>query len=249
MLENIREGDTLFVPAQEKVTISLLASGARYDLTGPIQLQINTTKPLQPGPGLTQQAKPLEREGISATQNVDLSKFGGASSRDDAFPIYVDEATSTLDLDLLDRQFESSKLQVLYRIKDSQKSWVKADVSLIHAAKGRDQLRLASVEVPEDQYVMIYWGDKTSPDDNDAQFKVLRIPESRLKPLRALEAAPRDWPTEVGLFESYLHLRLFPKAEKLLDSWEKKSPTQADWAALRLRLNELRQTPPEPSKP
>lgn len=253
LLDDVKEGDTLYVEAEEKVTFRLVSTGDSYEVTGPMVLKIQSSKPPVPGPGLAVRDHPAERKGIAASKNVDLSKFGGASSRalgDGAFPVYLDQPTPRMDLDAIKEKFESTSFKVRYRMENSNEPWQTTDASLVHLGSGRDQLVLPAVKAVEDRYLMIYWGDKANPADADAQFKVLRLPEKDLASLRQLEQSVQDWPARLALYECYTHWRLFDKAEKLLDQWQKDYPKQADWVKVRDDLDDARtHRPVDPRRP
>lgn len=237
-LDSLDIGQTLKLEPKAVVTLSVLSSGIRYRLTGPLSLPITET--LKTGQELPKQAG---RAGLAASQQVDLSKFGGGSSRD-AFPIYTDGPGLVLDLDVLPRAFEASSLKVFYRPEDGPGTWTPVESSLFHHSNNRDQLRL-SANFEANQRYLVYIGDKTSPDTGDAQFRVLRLPEAVLAPVHQLEKSASDWPGQIELYESYNHLRLFAKAEPLLEQMRKEHPQGVNWPQVTARFNENRRRKPK----
>ena len=237
-LDSLEIGQTLKLEPKAVVTLSVLSSGVRYRLTGPLSLPI--TASLKAGQELPRQAG---REGLAASQQVDLSKFGGGSSRD-AFPVYTDGPGLVLDLDVLPRSFEASSLKVFYRPEDGQGAWTPVESSLYHHSNNRDQLRL-SANLEANQRYLVYIGDKTNPDAGDAQFRVLRLPEPVLAPVHQLEKSANDWPGQIELYESYNHLRLFAKAEPLLEQMRKEHPQGVNWDQVSARFNDNRRSKPK----
>jgi len=240
MLTSLKEGDTLYVAASGKMTISWLNSGARYVLTGPVEVKLGRGE-LKPGPGIAQVKSSPTREGVIAGKDLDLSKFGGATSRYAGFPVYIDQSEPELYLDLVGEHFESTNLQLRLKLADVQGPWTPVQGTLVHGANRLDRLRLPGFKFEEGQTYLIYAGDKPDPTDNDAQFKVIRIPAEQLKGLVELEATSKTLEDRLELVAAYRKKRLFAHAERILLNLHKQFPSQADWPKVWDEFNEDRQ--------
>ncbi len=240
-LTSLKVGQTIELDPKAAVTVSVLASGMRYRLTGPLTVPITTTTPFQAGKGVVEVNNHPGRAGLAASQQVDMSKIGGSSGRKLGFPVYTDGPGLVLDLDVLPKSFESSSLKVFYRLDQSNGPWTPVESSLYHHSKSRDQLRLSAPLEAEKDY-RVYIGDQTSPSDDDAQFLVRRLPKKDVEPVLELEKSATDWPAQIELFYAYWHLRLFAKAEGLLQKMRQQHPTNVDWTNLTDRFEEDRRS-------
>lgn len=240
-LDTLEVGQSIKLGPKAVVTLSVLSSGRRYRLTGPLNVTLESKTPFQPGKGITELAHQAGREGLVASQQIELSKFGGVSSRRSAFPVYTLGKEVLLDLDLAKGPFEASSLKVVYRLEGTQGDWTPAQSSLVHHSQNRDQLKL-SAPLVEDRYYLVYIGDNPNPTDQDAQFQVLRLPSEAMQPVRALEKSATDLPSQLELFQTYRRLRLFDQAEDCLAKMRKQNPQGADWKKVEAQLEEERQS-------
>jgi len=235
-LDTLEVGQGLKLGPKAVVTLSVLSSGIRYRLTGPLLVTLDSKTPFQPGKGISELSRQAGREGLVASQQIELSKFGGVSSRRQDRPIVTQDEAVVLDLDLLPQPFEASSLKVFYHLEGSQDAWTPAQSSLVHHSGNRDQLKFKA-PLLEDKVYLVYIGDKSKPDESDAQFPVLRLPAESLKPVRDLEKSATDFAGQAELFEMYRGLRLFDQAEACLAKMRKLNPKGADWKRVQTALD------------
>jgi len=239
VLDSLEFGQTLKLEPNASVTLSVLSTGTRYRLTGPLIIEINSKTPFKSGQGVVEESKQPGRSGLAASQQVDLTKFGGASSRKLGYPVYTDSSSLVLDLDVLPKSFQVSSLKVFYRLADNRGEWTPVESSLYHYSNQRDQLHLsAALEAGKDY--LVYIGDKLNPDDSDAQYRALRLPAEVTRPLNQLEENATDWPGQIELFHAYWRLRLFAKAESLLGQMQKQHPDHVNWGLLQDKFQDDR---------
>lgn len=241
MLSSLKEGDTVYVAPSGKMTLSWLNSGTRYVLTGPVEVKLGRGE-LKLGPGIAQVKSSPSREGVIAGKDLDLSKFGGATSRYAGFPVFVDQPDPELHLDLVGEHFESPNLQIRIRQAEVQGPWTQVQGTLVHGANRLDRLRLPGFKFEEGQTYLIYAGDKPDPGENDAQFQVVRIPADQLKGLVELEASAKTLEDRLEVVAAYRKKRLFTRAEKILLGLQKQYPKQANWEKVWDEFNEDRQS-------
>ena len=239
MLSSLAEGDTVFLPPASKLTLSQLSTGTRFQLTGPLELTLGPGG-IQAGPGVAALAAPAQRQGIIAGKDVDLSKLGGVTSRYAGTPVFVQEPTPDLDVDLVPDRFETSTLQVRCRIANSQSAWTAVNGTWVHRANRQDRLRLPGMRFDENKAYVIYWGDKPDPKDDDAQFTVIRIPEEKLKGVRELDRSAKGLVERLEVVAAYQNLRLFGRAEEILLEIQQQYPTEASWSHVWEEFNQQR---------
>jgi len=225
-LSSLKVGDRLHLSESDRLLVSLLADGKRYEITGPLQLLL-TPEGLAVGPHVAEVNAGSQRTGLVAGDKVDLSKFGGASSRRLGKLVYVDEPCPSLALDLIQRDFVSNSLKVDYAAEGDAPSWKAVDAALVHDAKGRDSLILNGLEFRENVAYQIRWGEASEP-----QFTVIRIPEAELAALRKRELEADQLEDYLDVIEGYRNYQLFQRAEKLLAAAQKKFPDVADWESV-----------------
>lgn len=215
MLTSLKVGDQVRLYPQSSVTVSVLATGVRYRLSGPLSWEVRLDRPLKAGKGVQELPKQPGRAALSLVhqQQIDLSKFGGASSRSLAGQFCVDDESPPLvDLDMIDKQFENSNLLVSIRPL-GQAVWTQTQASLIHPAEGPNQLRLSNLHLEEGQGYEISLGD--GPPKAENVVAVYRLTAQELSGIRALQKAAVDVPGRIELLQAYLHLKLHARARQL----------------------------------
>ncbi|MBT9585955.1 hypothetical protein IV102_21610 [bacterium] len=215
MLTSLKVGDRVSLYPESSVTVSVLATGVRYRLIGPLSWEVRLDRPLKAGKGVQELPKQPGRAALSLVhrQQIDLSKFGGASSRSLAGQFCVDDESPPLvDLDMIDKQFENSNLRVLIRPL-GQEVWTQTQASLIHPSVGLNQLRLTNLHLEEGQGYEVSLGD--GPPNADHGVTVYRLTAQELIGIRALQKAAVDLPGRIELLQGYLHLKLHTRARQL----------------------------------
>ena len=250
LLGAIREGDTIYLPPASQLTFSWMTSGNRYELKGPLEFRVTAQAP-ETGPKITEMSKQSDREALTATQSlkpgsfgVDMSKFGGNSARNVVLGIctvYVDDDSPPIvDLDMIPQQFETPTLTV--RTCDAREGspWEVGRATLIHGPQRQDQVKISTLRptVPDLSYY-IFLGDK-DPQQEKA-IRVVRLPDEKLTGLRTLEKTASDLPRKIELYESYVHLHLYVKAEKLLTEMRTEYPnSEIPWDEVDANLKSTR---------
>lgn len=239
ILDGLSMGDVLVLESDAKVTVSVLKTGVRYQLTGPMHVDVNSPDPIAPGPRVVELPRQTARESIVTSQALDLTKFGGTSGRPATEPkVYVDEAGDPLlNLDMLQgTSLETKSLSVYFR-QHPAKDWVKGTPTLIHNAANDDLIQVGGLSPEPDVTYEVRIGE---PGPKEFHFLVVRIPESDLEALREVEAAAVDLPSNIELFSCYTKLHLYVKANRLVEKLRKTYPKAADWSELEAQLRSMR---------
>lgn len=81
VLESLREGDTLLLDSGESMELLWLHDQIRYEVRGPLREQLGSRKKPPPAP-FRQSSHQPQRAALKASQELDLSRYGGGSARD-----------------------------------------------------------------------------------------------------------------------------------------------------------------------
>lgn len=81
VLESLREGDTLLLDPGESVQLLWLNDHVRYEVRGPLREQLGLRRLPPPSP-FRQSSQQPQRAALRASQELDLNRYGGGSTRD-----------------------------------------------------------------------------------------------------------------------------------------------------------------------
>lgn len=238
-LSLLHHGDTVSLEEGATMTASIVATGQRYKLTGPVTWEVRSDQAIKPGSGVEELPRQSNREALVASQKVDLSKFGGVSNRGLGVFFVDSDQPAILDLRLVDVAFEANTLNKVRVQEDGTSNWTTAKATLIHHSDHHSDLRVDSLRPAQGK---AYWVSfrEGNPDIQNS-FKVVHFDADTKAKIAALEEAAVDLPGQIELYEGYLHYRLYGRADALLAKMARQHPEATDdWPALLERLTESR---------
>lgn len=235
VLDGISIGEVLLMESGCKLKLSVLKTGQRFELTGPLQVDVDSPEPIKAGPRVVELPSHSARDAIVASQQLDMSKFGGGSSRG-VTKVFVDsDDPPLLNLDMLKTtKLETPSLAVYF--KQSGGDWIKSNASLIHNELNNDDLIQVGGLRPQPNQAY----DVRIGDEGEGQFSVVRFPEEDLEGLRELEEEANDAASSIELYNCYLHLQLYVKGNRLVESLKVRYPDEADWGWLNAEIKAAR---------
>lgn len=223
-LMSLEEKDVIDVPKGSSLSYSCLNSGRRYRLTGPAHFDMPANGELKATPGVKVE-DPQSRSALAASNQVDLDKYGGATSRALARPIMTDSDSLTLRF----AHDRSEPIQVQVADPDNAGT-PRQDATLLPIEGNLWRLEGAKLE-PGHGYFLLNL-------DNRSPIPFGRLSQAELQPVQRLARQARGVDDYSELLETYIHLRLFVRAQETLDTIARKFP-QADVEAQRKRLEDL----------
>lgn len=228
LLSYLAVNDTVACPKNSSLTVTNVLDGSRYQISGKTSL----TKVLVPNQTTIKSLNktPEQRKGIQVSHQVDMSKYGGYTSRslvvraDAPIPISVEKLPVTLDLTLGQRKWEGPASTVRYRKVNDHgfPSYTRAD-----ASPDGTQLTLPNLELEPNQTTMIFFEqlDKDQdkdPGDNRAAFAVTLLDPQLAQSLKTVRGG--DQASELEAFENYCNLEVYWPARQLRDKLLKQHP-------------------------
>lgn len=229
LLKALKAGDKLDVPKGSSITLTSLGNGQRYQLKGPFEYKVSSTAPS--GSNVQILADVHDREGIRVSHKVDMSKYGGFTSR----TVQTGEGLRTvnvnfegsdpisLDLSLTKHRLGSSGL-VHYTPASLPYNWASTS-----GIVKDNRLTLPGLQLKPATTYLIYIDDGT-PNDLDAAFAVARLPNELVGSLKAQQAKAGDQASLLELYESCRNLRLYWRTLQLKDAIKSKYPGVANQA-------------------
>lgn len=216
LLASLRDGEMLKVPKGSEVTYSVLRTGERYTVKGPCTWKV-TSGPVGKLPATVSVLKAEQsRAAIAENSSINLSKYGGFTSRKVGVMNVADEAPEFFtDRPRFRFDYEASQPLTLYVKAPDAHQW-----AVVHATRVTDsELKRERWELPYDlkpgtRYELHRQPQGTS--ESVGEFFVTRWKDADLKPLRSLEKARKDLASSIELWEAYRRILLFDRAEQLL---------------------------------
>ena len=248
ILMTLNEGDKIVIPDKSEVTITVLSSGIRYTLLGPLdEVTVPADGVFQVDKSKIKENKQAGREGIVATNNVDFKKMGGGSGRSLGSQIYSHTGSPRLPLDVVSRTFEfntPADLNINYRPIDaegkSSSKWLKGAAIVSHRDDGKTVVIPKTNLFSAGQFYGVRLTD-VKGDDESYDFRVYCLSADELKSLKKVEsAATGDLSSQVELYNNYLTLKLYEKAEDKLREIQKTAPTAQNWPEFWREFEETR---------
>ncbi len=221
--------DTVSCPPNGSLTVTNVLTGARYQISG----QTALAKELVPNHKTikTVRQSQEQRQGIEVSHQVDMSKYGGYTSRslgvkaDAPIPVSLEKLPVVLDLTLSKHKLDGPNPMIRYRkVNDhGYPEYVRAVVS-----PDGNRLTLPDLKIPPDQTTMIFFGDPEKTDgrevsDGQASFAVTVINPKLEKKLRTVRKMA-DKASELEAYEAYCQLEVYWPARQLRDSLLKQYP-------------------------
>lgn len=225
ILSVLKHRDKVRMEPGALMTLSELRTGKRYRLSGPLALEVRSDRPLKPGPGVMLLANKPGREALMASRQVNVSQLGGPATRALAVFYVENEAPPVLDLSLAERKFEARTLQLRVHKQGSQ-TLDPVQASLVQQPGGSSLMTLDGLHPTEGSVYWVYLNEG-EPDQNQA-FKIIHLGVEEKALLKKLESELDDLPGKIELYETYLHFRLFTKADELLARMAKEHPKALD---------------------
>ena len=219
--------DTVNCPPNGSLTVTNVLDGSRYQITGKTALSrvlvandsnIKTLKRSQE-----------QRKGIEVSHQVDMSKYGGYTSRslvvkaDAPIALSIEKLPVTLDLSLGQRKWEGPNSTVRYRVVNDT-----GFPSYTLAVAEGNRLTLPNLELKPEQTTMIYF-EQLDPEqdknvsDGRAAFAVTLL-NPKIAQTVATVRSPGDQPSELEAFENYCNLEVYWPARQLRDRLLKQHP-------------------------
>ena len=228
LLSYLGAGDTVNCPANSSLTVTNVADGSRYQISG--------TTPL--GKTLTANDKtikvlnktPEQRKGIEVSHQVDMSKYGGYTSRslsvrsDAPIPVSIEKLPVTLDLSLAGNRVTGHPT-VRYR-KVNEHGFPAYETSRV--SEDGKRLTLPELKIEPEQTIMVYFGlpaeeHNKEVSDNQAVFAVTLIDPKVAQSLKTVRTQG-DLASDLEAFENYCNLEVYWPARKLRDQLLKQHP-------------------------
>lgn len=230
LLSYLSTHDTVTCSADGSLTVTNVLTGARYQISG----QTALAKELVPNAKTIKAVSqsPEQREGIQVSRQVDMSKYGGYTSRavgvraDAPIPVSLEKLPVVLDLTLNSKhKLEGPSPMVRYRKVNEHgfPEYVRGVVS-----PDGTRLTLPDLKIPPDQTTMIFFGDPEKTDgrevsDGQASFAVTVVNPKLEKKLRTVRNMA-DKASQLEAYEAYCHLEVYWPARKLRDQLLKQYP-------------------------
>lgn len=223
LLKYLKPGDKLqFQDKTSSVTVTSLATGQRYQIKGnytlPQTLTTDKNQVWEVGPRTS-------RQGIVVSHAVDMSKYGGYSSRevqtlDVPHTVRVNFARTPVVVDLNLSQFslDPAAPKVSYRkINSTPFASTRAVVSPDR------RLTLPDLTLEPGQTYLIYFGDEIARDDARPAFAATLLEPKLIAKPKELES-DHDMLSQLESFENYYNLGLYWQARSWKNKIEKKYP-------------------------
>lgn len=229
LLSYLAINDTVSCPPKASLTVTNVLDGSRYQISGKTSL----AKVLVPNDSTIKALNKSQeqRKGIEVSHQVDMTKYGGYTSRslavkaDAPIAISVEKLPVTLDLSL--RNWEGPGSTVRYRnVNDHE-----FPNYTLAVAEG-NRLTLPNLKLKPDQTTMIFFEQFDSEKheevaDNRAAFAVTLL-DPKLAQSAQTVRSDKDQASELEAFENYCNLEVYWPARQLRDSLLKQYP-EAQW--------------------
>lgn len=248
LLSYLAVNDTVSCPPKGSLTVTNVLDGSRYQITGKTPL----AKVLVPNETTIKvlNKSQQQRKGIEVSHQVDMSKYGGYTSRslvvkaDAPIAISVEKLPVTLDLTLGQRKWEGASSTVRYRKVNDH-----GFPSYTQALPSEDgtRLKLPNLELQPDQTTMIFF-EQLDPErdkdvaDNRAAFAVTLLDPKLAQSAKTVRNAG-DQASDLEAFENYCNLEVYWPARQLRDGLLKQHPEA------RRQIEHLFEKWIEPSRP
>ncbi|MBN9417187.1 MAG: hypothetical protein J0I12_17210 [Candidatus Eremiobacteraeota bacterium] len=230
LLSYLGAGDIVTCPPNGSLTVTSVVDGSRYQIFGTTPLGKTLTANDKTIKALN---KPVQqRKGIEVSHAVDMSKYGGYTSRslsvnaDAPIPVSVEKLPITLDLTLTQHKVEDGPSPMIRYRKVNERGYPEYTTGLVSSDGTR--LTLRDLKIDPEQTTMIYFGNP--PDDkehdvrdNQAVFAVTLIDPKVAQSLQTVGAAG-DPVSTLEAFENYCNLEVYWPARKLRDQLLKQHP-------------------------
>ena len=230
LLSYLGAGDIVTCPADGSLTVTSVVDGSRYQIIGTTTLgktliaNDKTIKAL---------SKPVQqRKGIEVSHAVDMSKYGGYTSRslsvkaDAPIPVSVEKLPITLDLTLTQHKLEDGPAPMVRYRKVNERGF--PEYTGVEVSGEGTRLTLRDLKIQPEQTTMIYFGNPVAEGDNgvrdnQAVFAVTLIDPKVAQSLNTVGAAG-DPVSQLEAFENYCNLEVYWPARKLRDQLLKQHP-------------------------
>lgn len=222
LLKALVDGDKLDVPGGASLTLTSLGDGQRYQVSGPFAYQVSDKVPSGTKVKLLKEAN--DREGIRVSHKVDMSKYGGFTSRSVSTggwqPVWVNfDSNEPLVLDLgLTKHTMNSAGIVHYAEAKAPYQW-KETSGIVKDRK----LTLPGLQIPPAKTYLVDIEDGT-PDDSRCAFAVARLPNNLVNSVKSQQAKAIDPAAMFELYECLRNLRLYWRASQVKDQIKTKYP-------------------------
>ncbi|MBS2039338.1 hypothetical protein JST97_30415 [bacterium] len=229
LLKALKAGDKVDVPKGASLTLTSLGNGQRYQLKGPFEYKVSSTAPSGEQVQLLKDVH--DREGIRVSHKVDMSKYGGFTSR----TVQTGEGMRTvcinfegsepvvLDLALTKRRMNGTGV-VHYTQASLPYEWATTSGMVKD-----NKLTLPGLQMKPATTYLVYIEDGT-PVDVEAAFAVARLPNDLVSSLKVQQAKSTDQASLLELYESCRNLRLYWRALQLKDRIKSKYPDASNQA-------------------
>ncbi|MFN8612164.1 MAG: hypothetical protein U0931_31760 [Vulcanimicrobiota bacterium] len=228
LLKALKAGDTLAVPKGSSLTLTSLGDGQRYKLSGPCEYKVSKAVPS--GGNIHLVPDGHDRDGIRVSHNVDMSKYGGFTSRmvqtgegmRTVFINFEGGEPVVLDLGLTKRRMSGAGV-VHYASTQSRAPYDWVETSGIVKD---NKLTLPGLQLkPATTYLICI--EDTPPSDADSAFAVARLTPDLVESVKTQQAKAKDQASLLELYESCRNLRLYWRARQLRDQIKTKFPEAA----------------------
>jgi hypothetical protein len=223
LLKALVDGDKLDVPNGSSLTLTSLGDGQRYQVSGPFAYKVSAAAPSGAKVKLLTEAH--DREGIRVSHKVDMSKYGGFTSRSVQTgvgwqPVFVNfDSNEPLVLDLgLTKHVMNSAGIVHYTVAKTPYKWNQTSGMV----KDR-KLTLPGLQIqPATTYLVDI--EDGPPDDSRCAFAVARLPNNLVNTVKSQQAKVIDPASLFELYECLRNLRLYWRARQVKDQIKSKYP-------------------------
>jgi len=223
LLKYLNPGDKLqFADKASSVTLTSLATGQRYQIKGdytlPDKLAADKVQVSEVG-------SQSSRQGIVVSHTVDMSKYGGFTSRDvqtldvpHTVCVNFAKAPVVVDLNLSKFNLDPTEPKVAYRKVgatpfQSTRAVVSAD----------QRLTLPDLKLDPGKTYLIYFGDEIAREDARPAFAATLLESKLVAKPKELES-DHDMLSQLESFENYYNLGLYWQARSWKSKIEKKFP-------------------------
>lgn len=227
LLSYLAVDEMVTCPPKASLTVTNVLDGSRYQLSGKTLLARTLTPNDSTIKSLNRTQE--QRKGIEVSHQVDMSKYGGYTSRsltlkaDAPIAISVEKLPVTLDLSLGQRKWEGPESTVRYRQVNEH-----GFPSYTLAVANGNRLTLPNLELKPNQTTMIFFDqldpetDKNCPDSR-AAFAVTLLDPKLAQSVQTVGSSG-DSASELEAFENYCNLEVYWPARHLRDRLLKQHP-------------------------
>ena len=224
LLKYLEPGDKLqLADKASSVTVTSLATGQRYKIKGEYTLPKSLTADKV---HVTEIKQESGREGIKVSHAVDMSKYGGFTSRDvqtqdvpHTVRVNFARAPVVVDLNLSMFSLDPAEPKISYRKVNTN-----APFASTRAVVSPDRrLTLPDLKMEEGKTYLIYFGDEIAKEDPRPAFAATLLEPKLLGKPKALES-DHDMLAQLESFENYYNLGLYWQARSWKSKIEKKYP-------------------------